>query len=305
MSAYNAEKYIGEAIESVLAQTFVAFEFIIVDDGSTDGTLAIAQSYQAKDSRILIDSHENIGLGNSLNRAMKMAKGEWIARMDADDIMLPNRLKEQLSYLQAHPEVSLVSCWNYYINSQGRQIGKLVFPKDLNNEEDCKRYLADNKAIHLLHPGVMMRKEAVLEAGGYKPIVPGQDIELWNRLLERKVVMVCMPQILMKYRIHKGSVTTAHYIKSLNHYDWIVSCMLLRRQGKPEISYESFQQSIQQKPFVQRIHRLRKLYANYMYRNATFFYGDKKYLSFGIHLLCSLLLEPSRISRVINQLKKA
>jgi glycosyltransferase involved in cell wall biosynthesis len=303
MSAYNAEKYIGEAIESVLAQTFKDFEFIIIDDGSEDNSLAIAQDYQAKDSRIVIDSHENMGLGNSLNRAMKISKGEWIARMDADDIMLPNRLERQISYLQAHSEVDVASCWNYHINASGKYIGKLVFPNDLHTREDNKRYLGENKPIHLLHPGVIMRKSVVLEAGGYKPIVPGQDIELWNRLLERNAVIVCMPEILMKYRIHNESVTMSDYFKSLNYHDWIVTCMVLRRKGQAEISYQTFQKNIQQKPFLQRINRLRKLYSDYIYSHAAFLYGEKKYLSFSIYLLSSLLLEPKKIKRVINRLK--
>ncbi|TAH21991.1 MAG: glycosyltransferase [Cytophagales bacterium] len=297
MSAYNAEKYIAIAIESVLAQTFQDFEFIIVDDGSKDNTLAIAKHYQAQDTRIVIDSHENMGLGNSLNRGMGMAKGEWIARMDADDIMLPHRLEEQVKYLRQHPEVGVLSCWAYYIGHQGKIIGKLKSPTDLNNPQDSQRYLEQNKVIYILHPGTIMKKEVVLRIGGYKPIAPSQDIDLWNRLVEHGVVIICTNQILMQYRIHEDSITTSQHINSLNYIEWIGTCMKLRRQAKAEISFDTFQQQIAAKPFWVQMNRTRKLYSNYLYRNAAFQYGNDNYLLFVASLIGSFFLDPKRIIR--------
>jgi len=303
MSAYNAEKYIAEAIESVLSQTFKDFEFIIVDDGSQDKTLAIIKHYQAQDARIVLHSHANIGLGSSLNMAIKVAKGEWIARMDADDIMLPNRLEVQIKYLQAHPEIGVLSCWAYYINYSGRVIGKLKSPTDLNTQEDSQRYFKNNKIIHILHPGTMIKKESVLQIGGYKSIVPGQDIDLWNRLVEKGIVIVCLNQMLMKYRIHKGSITTSQYIKALNYDEWIGVCMELRRDAKTEISFESFQEQTKGKPLLARMNRSRKIYSNYYYRNAAFLYGNDSYLAFVVSLICSFLLDPKRIfNRLLTQL---
>ena len=303
MSACNSEAYLEEAIESVLNQTFHDFEFIIIDDGSKDATLSIAQKYAAKDTRIVIDSHENMGLGNSLNRAMKMAKGEWIARMDADDIMLPTRLEEQVKYLQTHTDIDVLSCWAYYINDKGHNIGKLSHPSDLQTKEDNKRYLTENKLVHILHPGVIMRKESILSVGGYKPIVPSQDIELWNRLIEKGYIIVCVPQILMKYRIHPKSVTNANYLKTIHFDEWIGECMRLRRQGKAEISFESFEQQLAQNPFWVRIEKWRKMYANYAYRNAGFLLGSRKYFGFFINLFYSFLLDPKKIiGRISRQL---
>src|SRR4030042_1971241 len=102
MSVYNGEKYLKEAVESILNQTFRDFEFIIINDGSTDGTGAILASYQQKDARIRIYNQENQGLIASLNRGCQLARGEYIARMDADDISLPQRLQRQLDYMEAH-----------------------------------------------------------------------------------------------------------------------------------------------------------------------------------------------------------
>jgi glycosyltransferase involved in cell wall biosynthesis len=303
MSAYNSEAYLAEAIESVLNQTFTDFEFIIIDDGSKDSTLSIIQKYQAKDARIVVDSHENMGLGNSLNRAIKTAKGAWIARMDADDIMLPNRLEEQVKYLQAHPTVDVLSCWAYYINHQGRTIGKLSHPTDLQTKEDNKRYFTENKLVHILHPGVMMRKDAVLNLGGYKPIVPSQDIELWNRLIEHGYYFVCTHQILMKYRIHSKSVTNSNYMKAILFDEWIGECMKLRRQGKPEITFETYQKGQKARPMLLRIDSWRKMYANYAYRKAAFLLGNRNYVGFLWNVICSFLLAPTKmLGRVSRQL---
>ncbi len=259
MPAYNAEKYIAEAIESVLAQTFEDFEFIIINDGSTDNSLAIMEQYRAKDVRIKVYSHENIGVGSSLNRAMETAKGKWIARIDADDIMLPDRLEKQLHYLEANPAVDVLSCWAYYINRKGKVIGKLIHPTDLNSEEDNKRYLQSNKIVHVLQPAVMMRKEIILRLGGYKSISPSEDIELWNRLIEQGAIIVCMQEILMKYRIHQDSITTKNYIKSLNYDEWIGECMRLRRKGEAEISDIDEIQDSSGLHYHQKLHQILEL----------------------------------------------
>ena len=104
MPAYNAEKYINEAIDSILAQTFTDFEFIIIDDGSTDSTCAIVESYS--DSRIRFFKNEhNLGVAATLNRGLDLARGEYIARMDADDISLPTRFEKQAAYMDSHPDV--------------------------------------------------------------------------------------------------------------------------------------------------------------------------------------------------------
>ncbi len=125
MSVYNGDKYLREAIESILNQTFTDFEFIIVNDGSTDNSLEIIESYD--DERIkTINNKKNIGLTKSLNKALKFAKGKYIARQDADDVSLPNRFEKQVEYLDSHPEVALVGTSVYLIDENGKIIGKRI-----------------------------------------------------------------------------------------------------------------------------------------------------------------------------------
>src|SRR5882724_6029993 len=124
MAAYNPGRFLVPAIESVLAQTHRDFEFIIIDDGSTDYTLTIANSYAAKDSRVKVISHTNMGMGPSVNLAMKEAKGDWIARIDGDDLMEPNRLERQIAFLAANPDLVVASSLVNYVNDDGDIIGK-------------------------------------------------------------------------------------------------------------------------------------------------------------------------------------
>ena len=115
MSVYNGEKYLREAINSILSQTFNDFEFLIINDGSTDGTADILKSYT--DSRIkIINNEKNIGLTKSLNKGLKIAKGEYIARQDADDISMPERLKEEVAFLEIHKDYAVVGTFVKILN---------------------------------------------------------------------------------------------------------------------------------------------------------------------------------------------
>lgn len=131
MSVYNGEKYLPETIDSILNQTFKDFEFIIINDGSTDKTAKILTSYD--DPRIRIFNQENMGLTKSLNRAISLAKGEYIARMDADDISYPERLKKQVDYLNKNPDIGLVGSKYIRIDKRGRKIDEINVPIGTDN----------------------------------------------------------------------------------------------------------------------------------------------------------------------------
>ena len=198
MSVYNGEKYLREAIESILNQTFTDFEFIIVNDGSTDNSLEIIKSYD--DERIkIINNEQNIGLTKSLNKALKQARGEYIARQDADDVSLPNRFEEQMKYFDKHPEVALLGTSVSYIDENGKITGKysvLANPRIHN-------FLKDNQ---FKHGSTMFRKEIVNKLGGYNELFKySQDYELWLRITEHFEV-AGIAQILYKSRSHNKKI---------------------------------------------------------------------------------------------------
>lgn len=201
MSAYNAEKYIKEAINSILNQTFRDFEFIIINDGSTDSTRNIILSY--KDSRIkLIDNKKNIGLTRSLNGGLRAAKGEYIARIDADDSSMSARLEEQVNFLDTHKDIAVVGSWTLIIDEKD---GKTFVIKN-----NCGPIIIKWDGIfknQIVHSSALFRKKTIEEAGYYEEKYRcAQDFDLWFRV-SRKYKIANLPKILTKNRIHGQSIT--------------------------------------------------------------------------------------------------
>ena len=204
MSVFNSESYLQEAIDSVLMQTFGSFEFLIVDDASTDNSLGIIQDSAAKDSRIkLIQNPENIGLTKSLNKAIGRSQGKYIARQDADDVSLPIRFEKQVHFLRDREEVVLVSCNIELINSAGESITE---QKRACEPEMMAWYLLFYNRI-AGHSQVMYRREPVAAIGGYcESYRYCQDYELWCRLVGVGDIAT-IPEVLLKQRRHEGSIS--------------------------------------------------------------------------------------------------
>ena len=197
MSVYNGERYLSQAIESILNQTLADFEFIIVNDASTDSSLKIIQSYD--DERVKIISNEkNIGLTKSLNKAIEQAQGGFIARQDADDISLPNRLEEQLIYFEQHPEIALLGTSIYIIDEKGKILGKRDIPAD-----PSKNFF---KGSWFAHGSTMFKNEVVHALGRYNELFRYcQDYELWLRIAKDYQVRG-LAQRLYKLRFHDENV---------------------------------------------------------------------------------------------------
>lgn len=205
MSCYNGEKYIRETIESILTQTYTNFEFIIWDDGSTDGSKAIIDSF--KDDRIRYFYHENTGLGMALHLACEKSLGKYIARMDDDDISYLFRFEKEVEYLESHPECVLVSSAVDYIDDNGSLIGRSL-PCTLDK---VLRGTIKNSNM-IVHPMVMFRRDAYLETGGYSALLYYEDRLLWSRLAKYGKFHN-IPTPLGQYRLLRKSLS-----RSENHY---------------------------------------------------------------------------------------
>lgn len=203
MPVYNAERYLAEAMESILQQTFTDFEFLIINDGSTDRSLSILQRYAAEDPRIRLVSRANTGYVQALNEMLALAEGEFIARMDADDISLPNRFAHQVEFLQQQPDVVCVGGAQAWIDEAGRFLSCLSAPQE--DSEIQRLALAGHTPIN--HPSAMMRRSAVLQIGGYDPnLCPAEDLDLWLRLGEIGK-LANLSETVLKYRQHDQSVS--------------------------------------------------------------------------------------------------
>lgn len=196
MPVHNGEKYLRESIESILNQTFSDFIFLIIDDGSTDKSAYIIKSYNDKRIKLLINE-KNIGISKTLNIGIDNAHTKYIARMDQDDISLPNRIEEQINFMEAHPEIGICGTWMTAFNDKKQEVLK----KRPVKNNDIKAMLLFHNPI--AHPTVMMRRDVLYKNNlRYDPLYDGlEDYDLWERM---SVVtkMENMPKPLLLYRLH-------------------------------------------------------------------------------------------------------
>ena len=180
MSVYNGEDFLAEAIESISDQTFKDFEFLIVNDGSTDKSSEIVSHFVRKDRRIRLIDQDNKGLVAALNRGLKEARGTLIARIDADDIAYPNRLEKQVACMAEHPKLLALGSAITLIDILGRSIKQISYPTGTKKVKSAMML-----GSKLAHPAVIMRREQVLQVGAYREVCRhAEDYDLWLRLLE-------------------------------------------------------------------------------------------------------------------------
>ncbi|HEV2292222.1 MAG TPA: glycosyltransferase [Tepidisphaeraceae bacterium] len=204
MSVYNGERYVAEAVESVLGQTFADFEFILMDDGSTDGSPALLKQYAQRDPRVRLVSRPNRGLTKTLNEGLGLARGQFVARMDADDVSLPSRFEKQIAFLRAHPDCVCVGTRVLRIDPHGSPLSES--DHKLTHEEIDRQLMEEGLGWAITHPAAMMRGDAVMRIGGYREqFRTSQDLDLWLRLAEVGR-LANLPDVLLKYRYHPQSV---------------------------------------------------------------------------------------------------
>jgi glycosyltransferase involved in cell wall biosynthesis len=213
MPVYNGQTFLSVAIESVLVQTFSQFEFVIIDDGSTDRTPEILSGFEAVDKRIRVIRQENKGIVAALNNGIKNSSAEIIARMDADDISLPDRLSEQVEYLNKHSEVSVVSCFSQMVDKTGKVIhGIDSFP--ITHNEILWKLCFSNPIVH---PGVMFRKDVFQKVDGYRNgFLQAEDYDLWVRLAQI-TCFYSIPKILIQIRKHSNNITSVNVDECLQN----------------------------------------------------------------------------------------
>jgi len=207
MPVYNAGRYLPEAVESILSQSFADFEFLIFDDGSTDGSYDILHRYSLRDGRIRLFAKPHCGYVTWLNEGIQIARGEYIARMDADDISLPQRLARQVEYMRQKGECAVVGCDLVQIDSDGDLLNEVLHDTD---HKAIEKDLLNGGLGVISHPACIIRRSALLAVGGYrKEFETIEDFDLWFRLAEYGL-LANLPEVLLKYRIHHSNVIFTH-----------------------------------------------------------------------------------------------
>ena len=229
LPVYNAEAYVREAVESILAQTFTDFELIIINDGSTDGSEAILRELAARDTRIVLVERPNGGLVLALNDGLEMARADLIARMDADDVAMPERFAFQHARMVEEPELAVLGSFIRVMNKAGNVIRLREYPL---TPKAAARHV--EKDCPVIHPAVMMRRDAVLEAGGYrKAFLHAEDYELWLRMIDLGYAIANLSQPLLNYRVHDANVSAVHWEANRRSFTLARLAHLVRKVGLP------------------------------------------------------------------------
>jgi len=230
MAVYNGQRYLAEALDTVLDQTWKDFELVVVDDASTDDTPSILRSYAQRDRRlVLLRNDSNLRLPASLNRGLTVCRAPLVARADADDLNHPKRLEEQFSFLEQHPAVGAVSCCCFLVDADKRLLRRHAVPA-----EDAKIKFKLLWESALAHSGVCYRLELVRSVGGYdETFTTGQDYDLWARLADR-TQFANLPGTLLTVRFgHAASSTTIRASETAEFSCRVSQRLMSRYFGRP------------------------------------------------------------------------
>jgi glycosyltransferase involved in cell wall biosynthesis len=301
LSVRNGLPYVTETISSICQQSFGDFELVIVDNCSEDGTRDLLHAAKEKDSRLRVLLNEkDLGHSGGLNRGLSECRAAWVARIDADDIALPERLECQWQFHGEYPTAGAFSCLAHYIDPTGKRVGKTFH--DLKSPADFARYVERNEMIGILHPGAFLDRELVLKIGGYREPFKGcNDIDLWARIAETGRCILVQQKYLVEYRVHPAQ-GTAKFMENRLRYEWARACASARRGGKSEPSWEEFLQEWNKTPWLHRVNRSRKARAKYFYRQGGLDYACGKPIKAAVELAGAILLQPGyAMGRLLRQ----
>ena len=289
----NARPFVEQTVRSILSQTCSDWEMIVVDNASDDGSGDLVEHLARDEPRIrVLRNDADLGHSGGLNRGLADCRGRWIARIDADDVALPNRLERQLDFVKQYPDVKVTSCLAYYIDAKGNRIGKTHH--DLTTRDAFARYMARNDPIGILHPGAFIQKRSLLAVGGYREAFgPANDIDLWCRIAERGGLILVQPEYLMEYRIHGGSISATSFLLARLKGQWARDCMRARRSGNVEPTWETFMASRRNAPWWRHLNRWRKTQAKRLYRQSGQNYVGRRRIRALVEMTLATVLEPT------------
>jgi len=298
MPAYNSDNFVGDAIESVLAQTYPHFELIVCDDGSTDKTLEIVESYVERDPRIRLLRNKFRSVSLNANSGVAAARYPWIARLDADDMATPDRLERQIQAAEHEPHVV---CWGgaaELINRNGQRLRTARLGPETEAEfEELRR---SGHVIYMLGLTTMIRRDAFQRVGGYDPrFNSADDIELLSRLAELGSIRA-LPAILGYYRIHGTSFTASRSIIQERLFRFIEARNRAHLAGG-NLELEAFMEALDRQPLLARIHEGLSGRSRQYYHHATIGFAEHRVaraLGWG---MLALLTDPISTARRLQK----
>lgn len=232
MSVHNGLPFLGQAVESILGQTYPNLEFVVVDDSSTDATWETLLTFARRDSRlVLLQNESNLGVARSRNKGIQISRGAYIACQDADDISLPERVARQAEFLDANPHIGLVGAWPQFVDDRGDHLNNANYPLLADNEQ-LQQQLLDSNCF--CAGTIMMRRRWLDVVGVYdQALAPSEDYDLWLRLAE-VTQLANLPEVLYHYRQHSSSASnTRRYIQMHNKAIALERALTRRYESTP------------------------------------------------------------------------
>jgi glycosyltransferase involved in cell wall biosynthesis len=295
MPVYNGERYLAQAIESMLAQTHRDLELLVIDDGSTDRSAEIMGQYARVDGRIRVVRQPNRGVAAAANRGLEEATGEWVARLDADDIFLPEKLERQIAFIGRNPGVRIVGTLGYFINHAGRVIG-LVGTEGPFDRVEFEKMAERGEPVFFIHSSTLMHRQTVLTAGGYREqFVQAEDVDLWLRMAEQGHLLLKMPEPLLLYRLHGESLTMKRNAEQKRCHRWVMACADARSRGAGEPTLDAFLRAERERPLRVRLRDLRKESGERLYQKAALHYACGDYSALAACLCIAACLNPGHV----------
>lgn len=301
MSVYNGERFVAESIESVLAQTFTDFELVIVDDGSTDGTPGVLRSFD--DDRIVLFSPGRMGVSAASNYALARCRADLVARLDADDLMEPERLERQVAFLAQHPELAGAASFFWWIDEAGVVRGAEDTP--LETLEAVERHVAFGGRLGYAHSTLLLRRDAVMAVGGYDSRFDTiEDVELCLRLYEAGYPILVLPERLVRFRIHDSSTSATRDREQYFLLEAVFGNFQRRRRGLPPLPVEHYRERAERRPFSRLVAESRITSRRLRRRHLQLKLHDRPALA-AMTLLAAALLDPgasaARMRRVLDR----
>lgn len=285
LPVYNGEEFICDAIESVLSQGFSDFELLVLNDGSTDNTHSKVQSFLS-DGRVRYFSRPNLGLGGTLNELVQRSTSSLIARMDADDICLPDRLALQFELMSSRPDVVMCGADISFLVD-----GNVTPSMGVIVESELIKKALNQGRFPLCHPTVMFRKEVFDQVGGYRIQQGGEDLDLFLRFSDLGE-LANVDQVLLKYRIHGASLSMKKSDQLVFGYSYALDCAKRRKIGEKELSVQLFSEIYRKQKFQRGLLLLKYTISEKYYRNAIMARSRNQHFRYFCFGLATALLRP-------------
>lgn len=305
MTVKNGEKFLNNAIESILNQSFSHYEFVIIDNNSDDATPKILEDFRKKDSRVkILTNTNNETLYQARMKAIKETKNDWFALMDADDESHPDRLKKQIEFINSAKidSLAVVSTYGQYINGNSKIVAnKFEGPRNI---DEFNKIFLDNASFALIDPSTIIKKEFFFKVGGYLENNIAADLDLYYKISEAGYLIQTVSLPLYYYRVHGGSYSVQNTMKQCEVIHFLNYNMRQRRAGKKEITEQEFYINFWNKTLY-RIPRKKLDYSKTYYKISAYTLIENKLFSFLLNLIIAFLFSPKYVlKRIYKHLLK-